>query len=125
MRRLKTDQAQIDSAKLNLAYSHITAPITGRIGLRLVDPGNIVHASDTNGLLVITQLQPISVIFTIAEDQLPAVYAEDAKPGRHLPVEAWDREQKKIAHRDADHNRQPDRSDHGHIETPRDFANTG
>jgi membrane fusion protein, multidrug efflux system len=67
------DQAQIDSAKLNIDYSHITAPIDGRIGLRLVDPGNIVHASDANGLLVITQMQPIAVIFTLPEDTLPAV----------------------------------------------------
>jgi membrane fusion protein, multidrug efflux system len=67
------DQAQIDSAKLNIDYSHITAPINGRVGLRLVDPGNIVHASDANGLLVITQMQPIAVIFTLPEDTLPAV----------------------------------------------------
>src|SRR5206468_8766071 len=61
---VKTDQGQIDTAKLQLMYSRITAPITGRIGLRLVDPGNIVHANDANGLLVITQLQPIAVVFT-------------------------------------------------------------
>ena len=67
---VKTDQAQIDSAKLNLVYCSIKSPITGRVGLRLVDPGNIVHASDTNGLVVITQIEPISVIFTVAEDQL-------------------------------------------------------
>ena len=59
---IKTDQAAIDSAKLNLVYAHITAPIDGRVGLRLVDPGNIVHATDTTGLVVITQLDPISVI---------------------------------------------------------------
>src|SRR6201999_2687854 len=70
---IQTDQAAIDSAQLNLTYCHITAEITGRIGLRLVDPGNIVHASDTNGLLVITQIDPISVIFTTAEDQLPPI----------------------------------------------------
>src|SRR5260370_19536085 len=68
---VRTDEGLIASAALNLTYCKITAPITGRIGLRLVDPGNIVHASDPNGLLVITQAQPISVIFTIAEDQLP------------------------------------------------------
>ena len=78
---MKTDQAQIDSAKLNLVYCHITAPITGQVGLRLVDPGNIVHATDTNGLLVITQIQPISVIFTIAEDDLPAGPAANCAPG--------------------------------------------
>lgn len=90
---IKTDQAAVDSAKLNLVYSHITAPITGRIGLRLVDPGNIVHASDANGLLVIMQLDPISAIFTIAEDQLPAVL-DRMRNGAKLQVEAWDREVK-------------------------------
>jgi len=77
---VKTDQGVIDSAKLNITYSHILSPITGRIGLRLVDPGNIVHAADTNALLVITQIDPISVIFTIAEDQLPVVY-QKFRPG--------------------------------------------
>ncbi len=90
---IKTDQAAIDSAKLNLTYSHITAPIDGRVGLRLVDPGNIVHATDTTGLVVITQLDPISVIFTIAEDQLPPVQ-EKLHAGMKLHVEAWDREDK-------------------------------
>jgi multidrug efflux system membrane fusion protein len=86
---VKSDQGQIDSAKLNLVYAHITAPITGRIGLRLVDPGNIVHASDANGLLVITQVQPISVIFTIAEDQLPVVLKK-MRAGQRLRVDAYD-----------------------------------
>jgi multidrug efflux system membrane fusion protein len=90
---IKTDQSQIDSAKLNLVYCHITSPITGLIGLRLVDPGNIVHASDANGLLVITQLDPISVIFTTAEDQLPPIL-EKRRAGQELTVEAWDRELK-------------------------------
>jgi multidrug efflux system membrane fusion protein len=88
---LKIDQAAIDSAKLNLTYSHITAPIDGRVGLRLVDPGNIVHSSDANGLVVITQIDPISVIFTIAEDQLPLVL-EKMHSGAALHVEAWDRD---------------------------------
>jgi multidrug efflux system membrane fusion protein len=90
---IKTDQSQIDSAKLNLVYCHITSPITGLIGLRLVDPGNIVHASDANGLLVITQLDPISVIFTTAEDALPPIL-DKMHAGQQLPVEAWDRELK-------------------------------
>src|ERR1700733_1728182 len=90
---IRTDQSQIDSAKLNLVYSHITSPITGLIGLRLVDPGNIVHAADTNGLLVITQLDPISVIFTTAEDQLQPIL-EKRRAGQELTVEAWDRELK-------------------------------
>ena len=90
---VKADQGQIDSAKLQLVYCRITAPIGGRIGLRLVDPGNIVHASDVNGLVVITQLQPITVIFPIPEDSLPQVLAK-LKTGGRLPVEAYDREMK-------------------------------
>jgi multidrug efflux system membrane fusion protein len=90
---VKIDQGQIASAKLNIAYCHITAPVTGRVGLRLVDPGNIVHASDQNGLLVITQIQPISVIFTIAEDQVPAVLRKMASRQR-LSVVAYDRDNK-------------------------------
>ena len=91
---IKTDQGLIDNARLQLAYSRVTAPITGRIGLRLVDAGNIVHANDANGLLVITQLQPITVIFTIAEDSLPPVL-EKVKSAERLPVEVFDREHKK------------------------------
>jgi multidrug efflux system membrane fusion protein len=87
---VKSDQSQIDSAKLNLTYCHITAPITGRVGLRLVDPGNIVHASDAGGLLVITQVQPISVVFTIVEDKLPEILKR-WHAGERLPVEVWDR----------------------------------
>ena len=90
---VKADQGQIQSAQLNVTYCHITAPITGRIGLRLVDPGNIVHASDTGGLLVITQIDPISVIFTIAEDQLPAVQAK-LRAKQTLEVDAYDRDMK-------------------------------
>jgi multidrug efflux system membrane fusion protein len=91
---IKTDQAAVENAKLNLVYCHIASPITGIVGLRLVDPGNIVHASDANGLLVITQLDPISVIFTISEDQLPPVLAK-MRAGVKLGVEAWDRELKR------------------------------
>jgi multidrug efflux system membrane fusion protein len=94
---VKNDQGLIDAVKVNLIYCHITAPITGRIGLRLVDPGNIVQTSDTTGLLVITQLQPISVIFTIAEDQLPVIYQKQSA-GQKLPVDAFNREMtKKLA----------------------------
>ena len=88
---IKSDQGAIDNAKLQLVYCHITSPLTGRVGLRLVDPGNIVHAADTNGLLVITQLQPIAVIFNIAEDNLPEV-RKKMQAGITLPVEAWDRD---------------------------------
>ncbi|MBV8818128.1 MAG: MdtA/MuxA family multidrug efflux RND transporter periplasmic adaptor subunit [Acidobacteriaceae bacterium] len=90
---VKTDQGLIDAVKVNLDYCRITAPISGRVGLRLVDPGNIVHASDGNGLIVITQLQPISVIFTVAEDQIDTVLAK-LRGGQHLPVDAFDREMK-------------------------------
>jgi len=88
---ITSDQSQIDNAKLQLTYSRITAPISGRIGLRLVDAGNIVHASDTNGLLVITQLQPISVIFSLPQDQLPQVNAK-LHAGVQLAVDAYDRD---------------------------------
>lgn len=91
---VKTDQAAIDNAKLNLVYCHITAPITGRLGLRLVDPGNYVQAASAIALAVITQVQPISVIFTIAEDQLPAVL-EKTHAGKRLRVDAYDREMTK------------------------------
>ncbi len=87
---VEADQAQIDNAKLNLVYSHITSPIDGRVGLRLVDAGNIVHASDPNGLLVITQMQPIAVIFTLPEDSLPSVNAGMRKG--MLPVKALSRD---------------------------------
>lgn len=90
---IKTDRAAIDSAKLNLVYAHITAQLTGRIGLRLVDQGNMVHASDAQGLAVITQLQPIAVIFNIAEDSLPLVTKKMAA-GQKLTVYAYDRDLK-------------------------------
>jgi multidrug efflux system membrane fusion protein len=91
---IKSDQAQVDTAKLQLSYSRITAPITGRIGLRLIDQGNMLRANDpNNGLAVITQLQPIAVLFTIPEDQLqqilPKMYA-----GQQLVVEAYNRDLK-------------------------------
>lgn len=76
---VQADQAAIDNAKLNLVYTRITSPLDGRIGLRLVDPGNIVHATDTTGLLVVTQMRPIAVVFTLPEDQLPSVLAQSHK----------------------------------------------
>ncbi len=88
---IKTDQANIDNAKLQITYAHITAQISGRIGLRLVDPGNIVHATDTNGLLLITQLQPIAALFTIPEDNLPQVL-QKLRAGVTLQVEAYNRD---------------------------------
>ena len=80
---VRNDQAMVDSAKLNLVYCNITAPISGRVGLRQVDPGNIVHATDANPMFVITQMQPITAVFTLPEDQLPEV----AKHQRQAPLE--------------------------------------
>jgi multidrug efflux system membrane fusion protein len=91
---IKQDLANIDNAKLQLTYAKVTAPISGRIGLRLVDPGNIVHASDANGMLVITQMQPITAIFTIPEDNLPEVL-QKLHAGARLPLEAWNRDKSK------------------------------
>src|SRR5213075_1114628 len=94
---VKLDQGQIDNAKVQLAYCHITAPITGRVGLRLVDAGNIVHGSDTNPLVVITQLEPITVVFSVAEDYLPQIQ-QQLRQGKELVVDAFDRaQQKKLA----------------------------
>jgi len=94
---IRVDTSQVENAKLQLAYARITAPISGRLGLRLVDPGNIVHSGDQNGLVVITQLQPITVLYTVPQDLLPAVMKR-LQSGDHIDVEAWDREQtKKLA----------------------------
>ena len=89
---IQSDKAQIDNAKLQLTYCRITSPIDGRVGLRLVDPGNIVHAADTNGMLVITQVQPIAVVFTLPEDNIPDVIEVMKK--RQLAVEAYGRDNK-------------------------------
>jgi membrane fusion protein, multidrug efflux system len=91
------DEGLVTNAQVQLAYCHITAPITGRVGLRLVDPGNIVHASDANPLVVITELQPIALLFNIAEDYLPQIQHQ-LKQGKQLAVDALDRsQQEKIA----------------------------
>lgn len=88
---IRTDQGAIDSARLNLNYCKITAPLTGRIGLRLVDAGNLVHASDPNGLVVITQLQPIAVLFSLPQDNLPEVNKQ-LRAGVKLAAEAYDKD---------------------------------
>jgi multidrug efflux system membrane fusion protein len=88
---VKQDAATVNNAKLQLIYAKVTAPISGRVGLRLVDPGNIVRAADAGGMLVITQLQPISVLFTIPEDSLQPVLAK-LNHGIRLSVEAWNRD---------------------------------
>ncbi len=89
---IQVDKAAIQAAKVNLDYTRITSPIDGVVGLRQVDPGNIVHAADATGLLLVTQLQPISVIFTLPEDQLPQVQ-QPLRKGTRLEVEAYDRSQ--------------------------------
>ncbi len=88
------DAAQVENVKLNLAYTRITAPVEGRVGLRLVDVGNMVHASDPTGMLVITQMDPIAAVFTLPEDQLPVV-AKKAAAGQ-LPAEAWSRDDRTL-----------------------------
>ena len=88
---VKLDQGLVDNAQLQLSYSRITAPVSGRVGLRLVDPGNIVHASDSNGLLVITQIQPINVVFAVPETSLNQVL-QARTAAAQLKVEAWDRD---------------------------------
>jgi len=94
---VELDQGNLDSAKVNLAYCHITSPINGRVGLRLVDPGNIVQANGTTPLVVITQFRPISVIFTVAEDFLPQILAA-LHQGKKLAADIFERaDQKQIA----------------------------
>jgi membrane fusion protein, multidrug efflux system len=88
---VKNDEGTVQYNQVQVAYCHITAPITGRVGLRLVDPGNLVTANATTALVVITQVQPITVIFTVAQDNLDQVLTEMRK-GNKLPVEAWDRQ---------------------------------
>ena len=94
---VKDDQGVLDNARVQLAYCHITSPIPGRVGLRLVDPGNIVLAANTTGMLVVNQVQPISVIFSVAEDYLPQIVTQ-LRHGNRLAVDAFDRaQQKKIS----------------------------
>jgi multidrug efflux system membrane fusion protein len=90
---VKSDQALLDNAKLNLTYSHITAPINGRVGLRQIDAGNMIRAGDSAGLVTLTQIQPITAVFTIPEDHLPPVLKK-LRAGQKLVADAYDREQK-------------------------------
>lgn len=91
--RREIDQAAVDEAKLQLGYTRITAPVGGRVGLRTVDAGNLVRAGDTDGIVTITQMQPVSVVFSVPETALPAVAAA-VRRTPDLPVEAWDREER-------------------------------
>ncbi len=86
-----SDRGNVDNAKLQLTYSRVAAPISGRVGLRLVDPGNMVHASDAGGLLVITQVQPISVLFPVPQDWLPRIL-QRLRAGQTLQVDAFNRD---------------------------------
>jgi membrane fusion protein, multidrug efflux system len=90
---LQVDRSQVDNARLQLAYTRITAPVSGRLGLRLVDQGNIVRAGDASGLVVITQLQPVAVLFSVPQDGVPAVLKR-LNAGERVAVDAWDREQR-------------------------------
>lgn len=90
---VETDRGQVENAKLQLVYAKVTAPFSGRVGLRQVDPGNIVSTSDSNGIVVITQVQPITVVFTLPEDNLPRI-VQKLRAKTPVPVEAYDRQQK-------------------------------
>lgn len=90
---VKADQGAVDNAKLQLSYARVTAPLSGRVGLRTVDPGNVVRASDANGIVTIAELSPISVVFPIPEDNVQRVL-QRLRAGEPSPVEAWDRDQK-------------------------------
>jgi membrane fusion protein, multidrug efflux system len=92
---VEADRGQVDSAKLNLVYARITAPVSGRIGLRQVDPGNLLHSADANGIAIIAQVQPVDVTFSVPEANVPAINHALAR-NDPLPVEAWDREQKNV-----------------------------
>ena len=90
---VRSDEGTLDNARLQLTYSRITAPISGRLGLRQVDLGNLVQTSDTNGIVVITQLQPITTVFSIPEDNIPSVMKQ-IQAGKKLPTDVWDRDQR-------------------------------
>ena len=92
---LAADQAAVDDARLQLAYTRIEAPISGRLGLRRVDAGNLIRANDANGLIVITQTQPMTVMFTVPESELSQVL-EPMRAGEQPVAEAWDRSEQKL-----------------------------
>ena len=113
---MAADQAQIDTAKLNIAYCRIVAPISGRVGLRLVDPGNYLQPSDSTGIVVITEIDPISVLFSTAEDNLPQIAAR-LNSGAKLTVDRLRPHQRQDAgDRDGFDLRQPDRPHHRHLQ---------
>lgn len=87
---VKNDQGTLDDAKVELSYTRITSPVNGRVGLRQVDPGNIVHAADANGIVIVTELQPITVLFALPEDNIPSIM-QRLQQTTTMPAEAWDR----------------------------------
>lgn len=87
---VRLDEGSLENARVQLSYCSVRAPISGRIGLRLIDPGNVVHAANTNAMAVITQIQPITVVFSVAEDYLPQI-SQELAAGRNMVVEAYDR----------------------------------
>ncbi|MBS0612648.1 MAG: MdtA/MuxA family multidrug efflux RND transporter periplasmic adaptor subunit [Proteobacteria bacterium] len=94
---VKADQGQVDSAALSLSFTRVTAPLSGRAGLRQVDPGNIVHATDTTGIVIITQVEPMTVVFAVPETRIAQIVTK-LRAGAPVPVEAWDRDNRdKIA----------------------------
>ena len=117
---VKNDEGTVQYDQVQVGYCHITSPITGRVGLRLMDPGNLVTANSTTTLVVVTQMQPITVIFTLAEDNLGQVLAQMRHGRKQLTVDAWDRDERRSwSQRQADDGRQPDRHDDGHGEAAR------
>ncbi len=94
---VKSDQAQLENARLQLEFTRITAPFPGRVGLRQIDPGNIIHASDTTGLVLLTQTHPLTVVFAVPAGQLARILTHWRK-GEELPVDALDRDGKALAH---------------------------
>ncbi len=113
---VQTDQGTVDNAKLNLAYCHIVSPIDGQVGLRQVDAGNYIQASSSSAIVVITQMQPISVLFAVPEDNISDII-QQVRSGATLSVAAYDQAQCKIAgHRDPGHPGQSDRHHHRHGE---------
>ena len=119
--RWRSDQAQIDTANLNIAYCHIVAPVSGRVGLRLVDPGNYLQPSDTTGIVVITQIDPISVVFSTPEDNLPQIAARLNAGATLAGHGVRPRQRQTIGDGNADHLRQPGRRDDRDVQAARDL----
>ena len=116
---MAADQAQIDTAKLNIGYTRIVSPISGRVGLRLVDPGNYVQPTDANGIVVVTQLDPISVVFSTPEDNLPRISARLKAAGEAAGHGVRPRQRQAARDRRTHDLRQPDRHHDRHVQAAR------